>query len=80
MSENNNQDELSIWKLYLYALKSPLTREKYEGRIDKFFDFLGVEGKNVEEKSLKFVNKSKEEGNQWVFNSFKIYDASVRKG
>ena len=69
MSENNNQDELSIWKLYLYALKSPLTREKYEGRIDKFFDFLGVEGKNVEEKSLKFVNKSKEEGNQWVFNS-----------
>ena len=25
-------------------MKSPVTRQKYIGRIDKFFDFLGLEG------------------------------------
>ena len=61
MSELNNQeDELSIWKLYLFALKSPLTREKYQGRIEKFFDFTRMEGKTAEEKSTSFVNKTKE--------------------
>jgi len=70
VSELNNQEELSIWKLYLFALKSPMTREKYQGRIEKFFDFIGLEGKTAEEKSLFFVQKAKEEnGNQWVFNS-----------
>ncbi len=65
---NNQEEELSIWKLYLFALKSPLTREKYQGRIEKFFNFLSLEGKTVEEKSSRFVQKSEEEGNQWVFN------------
>jgi len=70
VSELNKQEEFSIWKLYLFALKSPLTREKYSKRIEKFFDFLGLEGKTVEEKSLRFVKKAKgEQGNQWVFNS-----------
>ena len=68
MSEFKNQ-EFSIWKLYLFALKSPLTREKYQGRIDKFFDFIGLKGNTTEEKSLKFVQKAKDEGNQWVFNN-----------
>ena len=37
--------------------------------MEKFFDFIGMEGKTVEEKSLSFVGKSDLEGNQWVFNS-----------
>jgi len=69
VSELNSQEELSIWKLYLFALKSPLTREKYQGRIDKFFDFLALEGKSVEDKSLRFIQKAESEGNQWVFNN-----------
>lgn len=76
MLELKNQEELGIWKLYLFALKSPMTREKYQGRIEKFFDFLGLEGKTVEEKSISFVHKSKDEGNQWVFNNvlkFMVY-------
>ena len=65
----NQEDELSIWKLYLYALKSPLTGEKYQGRIEKFFDFSGLEGSTVEEKSLRFIQKAELEGNQWIFNN-----------
>ena len=69
VSELKNNEELGIWKLYLFALKSPLTREKYQKRMEKFFDFIGMEGKTVEEKSLSFVKKSESEGNQWVFNN-----------
>jgi hypothetical protein len=52
--ENNNR-ELDLWSLYLYVLKPPVTREKYQKRLEKFFDFLGVEGKIVEEKSKEFM-------------------------
>jgi integrase len=64
--ENNNR-ELDLWSLYLYALKSPVTREKYQKRL-KFFYFLGLEGKTVEKKARTFNRKDKE-GNQWVFNN-----------
>ena len=67
--ELKNSEELGIWKLYLFALKSPLTREKYQNRMEKFFNFVGMEGKTVEEKSLRFMKKSDLEGNQWVFNN-----------
>jgi len=67
--EFKNQEELGIWKLYLFALKSPLTREKYQGRIEKFFDFIKLEGATIEEKSLNFIQKSASEGNQWVFSN-----------
>jgi hypothetical protein len=67
--ELKNNEELNIWKLYLFALKSPLTREKYQKRIEKFFNFINLEGNTIEEKSLSFVQKSEAEGNQWVFNN-----------
>jgi len=57
------------WSLYLYAMKSPVTREKYQKRLEKFFDFLGMDGNTIEDKSIAFVNKAKNEGNAWVFNN-----------
>ena len=51
------------WSLYLYAMKSPVTREKYQKRLEKFFDFLQMEGKTIENKSISFVNRAKNEGN-----------------
>ncbi len=66
---NNNQQELDPWSLYLYAMKSPVTREKYQKRLEKFFDSLGLEGTTIEEKSKKFVYLAKEKGNGWAFNA-----------
>lgn len=68
MGFNNNQ-ESDTWSLYLYAMKSPVTREKYQKRLEKFFDFLGLEGKTVEEKSKDFINRKDNEESQWVFNN-----------
>lgn len=69
MVEQHNIQELNVWSLYLFALKSPVTREKYKTRLEKFFNFIGMEGQNTEEKSNTFVEKVKAEGNQWAFNS-----------
>ena len=50
-------------------MKSPVTRQKYQKRLEKFFDFLNIRGKTVEEKSKVFVNLGQDEGNVWIFNS-----------
>jgi hypothetical protein len=70
----NSNREQDTWSLYLYALKSPMTRQKYQKRLEKFFDFLGIEGSTVEDKSKKFFQRIQVEENdnnnkQWVFNS-----------
>jgi hypothetical protein len=49
MSIDNGEDD--IWSLYIYALKSPISRQKYQKRLEKHFDFIKIEGKNIEEKS-----------------------------
>ena len=51
-----------------------MTRQKYQKRIEKFFNFLGIKGATVEDKSKIFIKRiEKEEENnnnkQWVFNS-----------
>ncbi len=30
------------WSLFLYGMKAPMTREKYRGRLARFFDFIGL--------------------------------------
>jgi hypothetical protein len=69
----NNQEQ-DTWSLYLYALKSSVTKQKYQKRLEKFFDFLEMDGSTVEEKSKSFIKRihREEENNnnsQWVFNS-----------
>jgi len=70
---NNNQEQ-DTWSLYLYALKSPVTRQKYQKRLEKFFDFLEMEGSTVEEKSKSFIKRIQFEvennnNKQWIFNN-----------
>ena len=40
-------------------MKSSMTREKYRGRLVKFFDFVGVEGTSMPERARTFVKISK---------------------
>jgi len=64
------QDQMdSVWSLFLYAMKSPITRQKYTGRIDKFFDFLELDGTTTEQKSMVFLQRAQQDGNAWVFSS-----------
>jgi hypothetical protein len=46
--------------LYLYAMKSPVTRDKYQKRLGKFFDFLRLEGSTTEEQKVGALLKLQE--------------------
>ena len=59
--------EQDPWTLYLYAMKSPVTREKYQRRLGQFFDFLGLSGESTQDKSIIFCNKAREDTN-WAFS------------
>ena len=50
-------------------MKSPVTRQKYQKRLEKFFDFLGLEGNTIEEKSISFIKITREKDNVWIFNT-----------
>ena len=53
--------------MFVYAIKSEQTKEKYKRRLYLFFEFLGLEG-NLEEKSKLFAAKAREDLN-WAFAS-----------
>jgi hypothetical protein len=58
----------SLVSLFLYRMKAPMTREKYRGRLAKFFDFIGLIGVTIEERSKTFTERGKKEPD-WVFVS-----------
>jgi hypothetical protein len=37
------------WSIFLYGMKAPIIREKYRGRLAKFFDFVGLTEGTMEE-------------------------------
>lgn len=69
INKNSKDEEINIWSLHLYAMKSPVTRQKYQKRLEKFFDFLELTGNTIEEKSNSFIKLSREKDNSWIFNT-----------
>jgi integrase len=62
-----------VWTLYLYAMKSPVTREKYQIRFGKFLNFvLGLDaaggGRTIQQKASIFVQKGRKDTN-WAFDN-----------
>lgn len=51
-----------ILSLYLFALKSPVTKDKYTRRLKAFFEFSSIKGETVQEKCIEFVKKAATEG------------------
>jgi len=49
-------------------MKSPVTKQKYQKRLEKFLDFAGINGITIEEKGLSFINMARDKGNTWTFN------------
>jgi hypothetical protein len=60
--------ESDHWTLYLYSMKSPVTRDKYQKRLGKFFEFLRLEGATTEQKSRVFVEIARKDS-EWTFRS-----------
>jgi integrase len=65
-------DELDPWMLYLYAIKSPATKEKYLMRLGRFLDFVNMQEVNkkskLEDKARIFAKTGRSD-NAWAFNN-----------
>jgi hypothetical protein len=55
-----------IWRLFLYSMKSPITRDKYQRRLSKFFGFAEIQAVSLQEKALSFVHAARTDSS-WVF-------------
>ncbi|MGN6633402.1 MAG: hypothetical protein ACTHKP_14385 [Nitrososphaeraceae archaeon] len=56
MEQKANEVFLSnSWLLYLDAMKSPLTRYKYQGNLARFLDFAGIQGVSLETRAERYA-------------------------
>jgi integrase len=49
-------------------MKAPMTRDRYQTRVAKLFDFIGISGTTLEEKARIFANRGKDDIN-WTFSN-----------
>ena len=72
MVEEIIQLDSSPYFIFIFAIRSPVTREKYLQRIGYFFDYIGIEKGTIEERCNIFGQKAK--GNiNWVANNIIKY-------
>ncbi len=45
---------------FLFAMNSPVTRERYSTRLRSFFVFIGIDGTTMDERCRRFIEKMKE--------------------
>jgi len=50
---------LDPWILFVNAMRAPMTRDRYQTRVAKFFNFIGIPGKTLEQKARNFAKKGK---------------------
>jgi hypothetical protein len=66
------QLDSSPYLIFIFAIRSPITREKYLQRIGYFFDYIGIEQGTIEERCSIFGEKAKGDIN-WVANNIIKY-------
>jgi hypothetical protein len=60
------EPDSDVWRLFFYARKSPVTRDKYQQRLSRFFEFAGVNGASLQAKALSIIQKATTDST-WVF-------------
>jgi hypothetical protein len=58
-SVESKEEKVDPWSLYIYAMKAPMTRDRYQTRLANFFDFIGLE---IEQEHLRRGVKTMETG------------------
>ncbi len=60
MSQELREFESEPYSLFLFAINSPLTKQKYVPRLSKFFNFINLKG-SIQDRCKTFSLKSKDE-------------------
>jgi len=55
------ESELDPWILFLNAMRTPMTRDRYQTRLAKFFDFIGRPRNTLEDNARTFAKKGKKD-------------------
>ena len=67
-----DESELDPWNLFLNAMRVPMTKDRYQTRVTKFFNFIGIGGETLEEKARVFAKKGKSDTNWALANISKF--------
>ena len=67
MTKELTEFDSDPYSLFLFAINSPITKEKCVPRLSKFFEFIGIGG-NMREKCSTFAKKAKDEPS-WALGS-----------
>jgi len=74
------ESELEPWTLFLNAMRSPVTKDRYSTRVAKFFQFVGIQGKSLKQKAKAFAKKGKNDTKWALSNILKfVYFQKRRK-
>jgi hypothetical protein len=68
------------WSIFLYGMKAPMTREKYRGRLAKFFDFIGLTDGTMEERAKAVAERDKKEPEGAFATILQFAQGSERNG
>jgi integrase len=60
--------EMDPYSIFIFAMNAPQTREKYIGRLAKFFDFIGLTEGTMEERCTFFTEHGKNDF-KWTLNN-----------
>jgi hypothetical protein len=67
--ESTEFEELDPWSLYIYAMKAPMTRDRYQTRLAKFLDFIGIASAETLQERAKAFAKMGKQNNNWALNN-----------
>lgn len=67
-----HESEIDPWKLFLNSMRAPMTRDRYQTRVAKFLDFVGMPGKTLEQKGRNFAKQGKNDTNWALSNILKF--------
>ncbi|MDQ5868869.1 MAG: hypothetical protein M3530_03975 [Thermoproteota archaeon] len=70
--KTKSQSETDTWSLYLYSMKSPITKEKYQRSLNRFFDFI-----YHTEFMLRLMGFRRKDGSEFLYSlgEVRAYDA-----
>ncbi|MFZ0328408.1 MAG: hypothetical protein WBQ25_11400 [Nitrososphaeraceae archaeon] len=65
---NENSDPYGI---FIFAINSQVTKQKYTYRLAKFFDFINLEGENIQQRCRIALEKERKGNSEdkWLLNN-----------
>lgn len=79
LTVTENLDSADPWTLYLYAMKSPATKEKYLLRLGKFLDFVyPIHSQMILEDKARTYARDARKDRIWAFNGILKFIQSLK--